>query len=384
MLTRSSASTNRVALSSMPKGVTVVEATAASYRASRRFVATTQPWVRANVGPQLVSAYVDTVLVRPGAAVKRGDVLATLDCRNASALSSAVAMRARALEAKQAAIAKESARIAGLLDGGFVSANEVEQKSADSESMEAQLLATKAQLAGSSLEVSDCILRAPFDGEIADRMIDPGAFVRPGQSVVSVIDRATVRVALDVPEGDFDVVSPGVEARLRLLATGQTLSGRISRRAPSADASTRTIHVEIDLADPARSIPVGTSAEVQIDVGEPAPATKLPLVAAQVRGAKASLYVVTGDKAHLTSAVIKGERGGDLYLDASIAPGSQVVLEGRGLLSDGDTVAPKLFVPPQGSAAPAPDKESPAAVPASAGSTIPAATPAKRSTTEKL
>jgi len=38
--------------------------------------------------------------------------------------------------------------------------------------------------------VSDCVLRAPFDGEIATRLVDPGAFVRPGTSIVSVIDRA--------------------------------------------------------------------------------------------------------------------------------------------------------------------------------------------------
>ena len=133
-------------------GVTVVLGQSASFRGSRRYVATLDPWLRASVGPQLVSAYVDTVLVRPGSAVKRGEVLATLDCRSSSASSSEVAMRARALEAKQSALAKESARISGLLKGGFVSPNEVEQKEAETASMQAQLLATKAKLTGASLE----------------------------------------------------------------------------------------------------------------------------------------------------------------------------------------------------------------------------------------
>src|SRR5213082_3135264 len=48
----------------------------------------------ARVGPQYVSAYVGTVLVRPGAVVKRGEVLATLDCRNASAATREIAARA--------------------------------------------------------------------------------------------------------------------------------------------------------------------------------------------------------------------------------------------------------------------------------------------------
>ena len=80
------------------------------------------------------SAYVDTVLVRPGDVVKRGQVLATLDCRNASASSKAVAMQARALEAEQEAIAHESARVAELNEGGFASPNEIEKHAAESAS----------------------------------------------------------------------------------------------------------------------------------------------------------------------------------------------------------------------------------------------------------
>ena len=67
-------------------------ARAGSYQPSRVYVGTLEAWLTASIGPQLVSAYVDTVLVRPGAVVKRGEVLATLDCRDASAASQGVAM----------------------------------------------------------------------------------------------------------------------------------------------------------------------------------------------------------------------------------------------------------------------------------------------------
>src|SRR5512140_742470 len=136
-------STNDVALSSLPKGVTAVRAVAASYRPTRRYVGTLEPWISARVGPQLVSAYVDTVLVRPGAVVKRGEVVATLDCRNADAQSRAVAMQARAIDAQQKAIADESARVHDLRGGGFVSPNEAEQKEAQSSARAADLLATQ-------------------------------------------------------------------------------------------------------------------------------------------------------------------------------------------------------------------------------------------------
>ncbi len=115
---------NKVALASAPRPVTVVGATETTFRDSRKYVGTLEPWVEASVGPQFISAYVDTVLVRPGATVRRGDVLATLDCRNASAASRAVAAEARAIDARQRAVADETARMRTLLDGGFVAPNE--------------------------------------------------------------------------------------------------------------------------------------------------------------------------------------------------------------------------------------------------------------------
>jgi RND family efflux transporter MFP subunit len=160
------------------------------------------------VGPQLISAYVDTVLVRPGDTVKHGQVIATLDCRNASASSRAVSMQARAIQAEQGAIAHEAARVAELKEGGFASPNEIERHAADSASKAAQLMETEARMQRATLEVNDCVLRAPFEGEIAARFVDPGAFVHPGTPVASVIDRRIVRVIGEVPEADFEVVAP--------------------------------------------------------------------------------------------------------------------------------------------------------------------------------
>ena len=127
MVRRAESQTNKVALGADAKPVTFALAKSSPFRASRTYVGTLEPWLEAKIGPQLVSAYVDTVLVRPGAVVKKGDVLATLDCRNASATSQAVAMQARALETSQQALSHEATRVQGLLDGGFVSPNEAEQ-----------------------------------------------------------------------------------------------------------------------------------------------------------------------------------------------------------------------------------------------------------------
>ena len=359
MIFRSESHVNKVALVSSAKPVTVVEANASTFRSSRTYVGTIEPWVEAKVGPQLVSAYVDTVLVRPGAVVRKGEVLATLDCRNASASSQAVAMNARALDARQQAIAHESTRIQALLDGGFVSPNEAEQKSAQSEAEQAQVLAEKAKMIGSSLGVSDCVLRSPFDGEVATRMIDPGAFVRPGNSIVSVVDRKLVRITADAPEIDFSIVAPSTKVTIHVAATNTNLTGTISRRAPSADPGTRTVHFELDMPNADQSIPVGTTGELRIEVGEPMPASELPLAAASIRGSKASVFVVEGNVVRARVFAVKGEIGGRLYLDTTLAPGSKVVTEGRALLNDGDAVLASTPPPPPAAGADASAKVKP-------------------------
>ena len=109
----------------------------------------------------------------------------------------------------------------------------------------------------SALEVNDCILRAPFGGEVATRTEDPGAFVRPGTQIVSVVDRSIVRVVGDAPEVDFEALAPGTVASVHVLATNKDFKGVIARCAPAADPGTRTVHFEIDVPDPERTAPRG-------------------------------------------------------------------------------------------------------------------------------
>jgi len=340
---RASHGVNHVPLEAAPQPVTVVPARSTLYRDTRTYVGALEPWVEANVGPQYISAYVATVLVRPGDTVKRGEVLATLDCSNPSAATRAVEMQARGDDARMRAAADEATRLTTMLAGGFVAPNEVEQKSAVSSAEEARFLETKANVLKTSLDVRDCVLRAPFDGEIGTRSFDPGAFVHPGAPIVSVVDRDTMRVTVDASEKDFDALAPSTAVQIEVLATGTHLSATISRRAPRADPKTRTIHFEVDVPDPARQYPAGTTAVIHVEVGKPVPATEVPIYAATQDEGKAKLFVVDHDVAHAKTLPVTGEVGGAVYFALAVLPaGALVVTEGRALLSDGDKVVARV------------------------------------------
>jgi membrane fusion protein (multidrug efflux system) len=333
---------NRVPLSGAPRPVSVVGAQATPYSDSRTYVGAIDAWIEASVGPQYISAYVTTVLVRPGDAVTRGQVVATLDCAHPSAVSRAVQLQAQAIGEQQRATADEAAREASMLKGGFIAPNQVEQTSAQSSAEQSHVLETRAKGLAASLEVHDCALKAPFDGEIAVRLVDPGAFVHPGTTIVSVVDRKTVRIVVDAPEKDFNIAAVGAPVHIDLLSTGATLTAAVTRRAPQADPATRTIHFEIDVADPQRQIPTGTTAMIHMNVGKPVPGTKIPLDAATQEEGKAKIFVVENDVAHLRQLLVLGERGDGLYFTPATLPaGTLIVTEGRALLSDGDRVAPR-------------------------------------------
>jgi membrane fusion protein, multidrug efflux system len=336
---RASHDVNHVSLEAAPRPVTVVPARSTEYRDTRTYVGAVEPWVEASVGPQYISAYVATVLVRPGDTVKSGAILATLDCANPNAATRAVMMQARAADARVRAATDEATRLTTMLDGGFVAPNEVEQKVALSVAEAAQLLETNANVVKTSLDVRDCVLRAPFDGEIGTRSFDPGAFVHPGAAIVSVVDRDTIRVTVDASEKDLDALAPSTMVQIDIPATGSHLSAPISRRAPGVDPKTRTIHFEVDVPDPERRYPVGATAIVHVEVGNSVAATAVPIYAATQDEGKARLFVVDDNIAHAKTLRVTGEVGGVVYFAPAVLPaGALVVTEGRALLSDGDRV----------------------------------------------
>ena len=148
-------------------------------------------------------------------------------------------------------------------------------------------------------------------------------------------------VPIDLLPRDFELVAPSTVVQIDVLATGASLTAKVSRRAPKADLQTRTVHFEVDVPDPERAIPVGTTGMVKLDVGAAVPVTVVPAYAATVRGGKAKLFVVEGTTAHARDVPIVGEREGKLYLDPkALPPHTSVVNEGRAVLSDGDAVKP--------------------------------------------
>lgn len=103
-------------------------------------------------------------------------------------------------------------------------------------------------------DAEKAIIKAPFDGVIASRGVDPGAFVPsativPGAPTLLTIEKTDiVTVSMQVPDSFAAYVTKETMAELRVDAIpGRALRCKLSRTAPSLNPADRSLRIEVDL-----------------------------------------------------------------------------------------------------------------------------------------
>ena len=127
----------------------------------------------------------------------------------------------------------------------------------------ALLEAAKAELKRAELDISYMEISAPFNGALQERHVEIGDFVKAGDPIATIVDDRTLVVRASVSEYDAHFVSRGGVASA-VLATGETVEGKIRYVAPVADEATRTFAVELEVDNRAGGLRAGVSAELRI------------------------------------------------------------------------------------------------------------------------
>jgi cobalt-zinc-cadmium efflux system membrane fusion protein len=209
----------------------------------------------------IVEGRVLEVRVFPGDRVRAGDVLVAVHSHEVmDARQELVAARAGATSADSAATAAESAaaRAERLLAAKAISLGEVERTRAARTAALGARDAARAEyeravafldhLVGSGTppgtDEHAALLRAPFDGVVTGREVQPGQVVLVGQSLVSVARDAALGVLMRLPEEASADVAVGAPVRFTVPAfAGRTFDARVTRVAPVVDSMSRAIEV---------------------------------------------------------------------------------------------------------------------------------------------
>lgn len=110
------------------------------------------------------------------------------------------------------------------------------------EAAKAQVLSSKAGLELAKIQLQHTELRAPFQGIILSRNVEPGEVVSPGQEVFSLADLSEVDLKVFVPETEIGMVKPGQAVEVKIdTFPGKTYSGNVSFISPQGEFTPKII-----------------------------------------------------------------------------------------------------------------------------------------------
>ncbi len=184
-----------------------------------------------------------------GASLEDGDVIVRLDERDRSARLAQAEATVKQREVEYEARSR-------LQTESYVSEAQLQEAIA--------LLETaKAELTRARLDLTYMTISAPFAGALQARSVEVGDFVSRGDPVATFVDNRTIIVSANLSEFDARFVEVGKEATA-VLATGETVRGRIRYVAPVADEATRTFEVELEVDNRDGALRAGGTAELRI------------------------------------------------------------------------------------------------------------------------
>lgn len=269
-----------------------------------------------------VMGVLDAVDVAPGAVVKKGDVLATIDAREIRA-------RLDQAEAAQQQARRDFERIERLLKSGSATRQEFD-------AVTTRLLTADAGVVEARTMLQYTSITAPFDGVVTRKLAEVGDLATPGKPLFEMENASLLRFECEVPEALVDRISLGHTVSVGVDAAGANLDGTVSEIAPSASAGSRTFQVKIDLPA-AERVRVGQFGRARIPAGEYS-AVLVPAEAVVHRGQLEGVFVVGDGVARLRLVRTGAVRADAVEILGGLDGGEDVVVGDAGLLADGDAV----------------------------------------------
>jgi membrane fusion protein (multidrug efflux system) len=210
----------------------------------------------------------------------------------------------------------------------------------------------RLEIAQANLERTETLLAyakitAPFSGIITRRLVDPGAFIPAATSgsaaqnaaLVTLSDFARVRLQVAVPEAEASLVAVDQPVKLTVDGLpGKTFEGKVTRFSYALDEASKTMLTEIELPNPKFELRPGMYATVKIGLERKADALLVPADALVTEKAGTSVFVLAGDKARKTRVQTGFNDGTHVELLNGLGPDQAVILIGKQILNDGQTV----------------------------------------------
>lgn len=130
-------------------------------------------------------------------------------------------------------------------------------------SAEAGIEAAEAAVAAAQAEIDRLRITAPFSGLLETKTAELGSLMQPGTPCATIVQLDPIKLVGFVPELDRNKVRLGALAGAKL-TSGEEVAGQVTFISRSADDTTRTFRVEVEVANDEQTISAGQTAEIII------------------------------------------------------------------------------------------------------------------------
>src|SRR5919201_5846022 len=245
----------------------------------------------------------------------------------------------------------EFTRIQSLLDQRVVSQSEYDQKRTQLEAARRQyeaarngaaqqyqsLQAARARVALARKAFADTVVRAPFAGVVAERLVSVGDYVTKGMKAAVVVRVNPLRVKLTIPEQFIAAVGIGQPVGFVVDAyPGREFEGKVRYVSPALQADQRALIVEAVVPNPGGELKPGLFATARIEQPVRAPGILVPVAAVQTAGGTGRVFVVVNGDPVEERIVPTGQTvEQSIEITNGVRAGEQVATKNVGKLTDG-------------------------------------------------
>lgn len=275
----------------------------------------------AHVVPR-VAGVVESVPVRLGQAVKKGQLLAVISSGGISELRSEAQNAQQRLALARDNHAREKALWEEKISAGqdYLQARAALREAEIAARNAGQKLAALGAAGGDNGSFQ---LRAPFDGVVVEKHIALGEMVKEDSAVFTVSDLRQVWAEMDVPAGALDAVRVGAPARVAASALASSAGGKVAYVGALLGEQTRTAKAHVVLDNPGGAWRPGMFVTVEVAAGAPRQVLAVPDEAVHTVENRSVVFLAA--EGGFTAQPVKTGRsqGGRTEILSGLAPGQR-------------------------------------------------------------
>lgn len=198
------------------------------------------------------------------------------------------------------------------------------------------LSSARVQLQQNRRALADSVVRAPFDGEIAERRANVGEYVSPQKPVVTLVRTDLLRLEVQVPQDRAPAIRNGQPVEVRVDAfPDRTFTGTVRYISPVVRADSRALAVEAVVPNGDRQLRPGTFARAKLDLGKRQTLSSIPTSAVIGESGVYRVFVVSEDRARERLVTIVERKPDAVLISEGLRPGERVATSQLERLSDG-------------------------------------------------